>query len=212
MDDKSFQICLGLRLRLDVSTTHRFVCAGWADEKGYHALNCDKAIGRHSPHANLNLISKKALERIGVFSELEPLGLSLSDGRRPDDMNLSTLDRRKKPLYRTLHVYAQLQLEILWILQPKPELQHAMPNTENRKNTGIRGKTSTSCRLDLRRLVRGEKVLLRYSRDWEKADIDDWRETIDGVSLPAGILSYTAGKCNVCCWCTVPNFREPVFF
>ena len=58
------------------------------DALGLHALSCRRCSGRTSRHHNLNNIIWRALSRAGVPSVKEPVGLSRSDGKRPDGMTL----------------------------------------------------------------------------------------------------------------------------
>ena len=51
---------------------------------GLHGLSCRKSQGRHSRHAAINELIRRALASVGVPSHLEPLGISCVDGKRPD--------------------------------------------------------------------------------------------------------------------------------
>ena len=54
------------------------------NELGIHGLSCHFSKGRHSQHASLNDIIKRALDSAKVPCHLEPVGLYRSDGKRPD--------------------------------------------------------------------------------------------------------------------------------
>ena len=54
------------------------------DERGLHGLACKYSAGRHPRHAALNDVVKRALQRAGLPSVLEPPGLDRGDGSRPD--------------------------------------------------------------------------------------------------------------------------------
>lgn len=71
------------------------MCGQWADSKGYHALSCRKALGRLSRLTTLNIIVKRGLAAVGIFSDLLPQGLILSDGRRPDGVTIAPVDAGK---------------------------------------------------------------------------------------------------------------------
>ena len=59
-------------------------CNSNVDELGVHGLCCSFSKGRHSRHASLNDIIKRALDSAKVPCHLEPAGLYHSDGKRPD--------------------------------------------------------------------------------------------------------------------------------
>ena len=53
-----------------------------------HGLSCRFSKGRHSRHASINDIIKRALESAKVPCHLEPTGLFRSDGKRPDGASI----------------------------------------------------------------------------------------------------------------------------
>ena len=53
---------------------------------GHHGLSCAKSAGRNGRHMAINQLVRRALVSAGVPSVLEPPGLVLDDGRRPDGM------------------------------------------------------------------------------------------------------------------------------
>ena len=59
------------------------------DSLGRHALSCRRSKGRHQWQAALNDIIKRGLSAAHVPSRLEPVGLSRSDGKRPDGVTLA---------------------------------------------------------------------------------------------------------------------------
>ena len=59
------------------------------EENGHHGLSCARSAGRFSRHHNLNTLLKQALSSIKVPSNLEPNGLTPTDGKRPDGITLA---------------------------------------------------------------------------------------------------------------------------
>ena len=95
LDDNSLRIAVALRLGAPVSNRHQCVCSKSADPMGYHALSCRFSAGRHSRHAGVNAIVKRALNSAGVQSQLEPLGISRADGKRPDGVTINPWSKGK---------------------------------------------------------------------------------------------------------------------
>ena len=84
MDDDV--ICIAVSLRLGVAMRNPHVCAccgAQVTSLGTHGLNCRLSKGRHSRHAAINDILKRALESSKFPSHLEPSGLYRSDDKRP---------------------------------------------------------------------------------------------------------------------------------
>ncbi|KAI5743815.1 hypothetical protein M8J77_022482 [Diaphorina citri] len=84
LDDQAFQICVGLRLGSKICRSFKCKCGETVDERGHHALSCEKSGGRYYRHAEVNGIIQRALTSINIPAQLEPVGLSRSDGKRPD--------------------------------------------------------------------------------------------------------------------------------
>ena len=59
-------------------------CGAIVDSVDTHGLSCRMSKGRYNRHSEANLIIMKALSSAGYPSSLEPVGLSRSDGKRPD--------------------------------------------------------------------------------------------------------------------------------
>ena len=57
-------------------------CGADVNIHGTHGLSCRFSKGRHSRHASINDIIKRALESAKVPCHLEPTGLFRSDGKR----------------------------------------------------------------------------------------------------------------------------------
>ena len=78
-------VAVGLRLGLPLGCSHTCSsCGSEVDELGTHGLSCRFSKGRHSRHAAVNDIIRRALDSARIPSHLEPLGLYRSDGMRPD--------------------------------------------------------------------------------------------------------------------------------
>ena len=76
MDDEVIRIAAGLRLGLPLCRSHLCTyCNSNVDELGVHGLCCRFCKGRHSRHASLNDIIKRALDSAKVPCHLEPAGL-----------------------------------------------------------------------------------------------------------------------------------------
>ncbi len=88
LDDASLRIAISLRLGAPVTVPHKCTCGSLVDPRGYHGLSCRFSAGRRPRHAGLNAILKRALTSAGIPSQLEPIGISRSDGKRPDGVTL----------------------------------------------------------------------------------------------------------------------------
>ena len=86
LDAESFRIAIAHRLGAEVCQPHRCRCGGQVDRLGLHPLSCQYSSGRAARHAAVNNIISRGLQTAGLPSILEPVGLSRSDGRRPDGM------------------------------------------------------------------------------------------------------------------------------
>ena len=93
MDDETFRICLGLRLGAPIVAEHTCCCGHDVSLTGTHGLSCRRSAGRFARHALLNDAISRALRRANIPNSMEPVGLSRSDGRRPDGLTLVPFDR-----------------------------------------------------------------------------------------------------------------------
>ena len=85
MDDEVIRIAAGMHLGLPLCRSHLCTCCNSnVDELCVHGFCCRFSKGRHSRHASLNDIIKRALDSAKVPCHLEPAGLYRSDGKRPD--------------------------------------------------------------------------------------------------------------------------------
>ena len=84
MDDEVIRIAAGLHLGFPLCRSHLCTCCNSnVDELGVHDLCCRFSKGRHSRHASLNDIIKRALDSAKVPCH-QPASLYRSDGKRPD--------------------------------------------------------------------------------------------------------------------------------
>ena len=85
MDNNSFRIAVGLRVGAPLCHPHVCQhCGSDVDCFATHGLSCRRSEGRSFRHATLNDIIHRALATAEVPSQLEPYGISRSDGKRPD--------------------------------------------------------------------------------------------------------------------------------
>ena len=85
LDPESFRVANALRVGADVCIPHSCRCDGKMDSRGLHGLSCKYSAGRFPRHsATMNDVIKRALQKAGLPSVLEPPGLDRGDGSRPD--------------------------------------------------------------------------------------------------------------------------------
>ena len=84
-DKEVVRVAMGLRLGVSLCHPHLCKhCQTQVDHQGLHGLSCRRSQGRHPRHTAINDIIKRSLTSVGVPSHLEPSGICLSDGKRPD--------------------------------------------------------------------------------------------------------------------------------
>ena len=89
MDDDAVTISIGLRLGAPLCRPHTCrLCGSPVTQLATHGLSCLRSQGRHPRHNKLNDIIHRSLAAAGVPSQLEPLGLSRQDGKRPDGVTV----------------------------------------------------------------------------------------------------------------------------
>ena len=88
LDDEAVRVAIGFRLGAKICEPHICVCGSQVDARGVHGLSCKRSSGRVSRHNNINDIIWRALIKAGVPAKKEPVGLSRSDGKRPDGLTL----------------------------------------------------------------------------------------------------------------------------
>ena len=67
---------------------HKCRCGAQIDALGRHPLSCKLSAGRIPRHRALNDSIKRALDKAGFPSQLEPVGLDREDGKRPDGLTI----------------------------------------------------------------------------------------------------------------------------
>ena len=112
LDQETLRIAIALRVGADVCTEHQCRCSSLADTSGYHSLTCRFSAGRHPRHTALNDIVRRALEAARIPAILEPHGVELRDGKRPDGMTLFPFSDGRSLLWDATCVnsYAQTRL------------------------------------------------------------------------------------------------------
>ncbi|XP_055347348.1 uncharacterized protein LOC129594623 isoform X1 [Paramacrobiotus metropolitanus] len=97
--DDDVRIGVALRFGLPVVVAHNCIaCGTQVETNGHHGLSCNKSTkGRWARHKEMNSIAKNCCESAGFPCQLEPTGLSSTDGKRPDGMTLIPV-RQGRPL------------------------------------------------------------------------------------------------------------------
>ena len=96
MDDDTVRMAVGLRLGAQLCKPHTCQhCGAQVDQLATHGLSCRQSEGRHHQHSVINDILHRALIWAHVPSCLEPLGLSHTDGKRPDGVTVVPWSRGK---------------------------------------------------------------------------------------------------------------------
>ena len=88
MNDEQFTTAIALRLGAPVCCAHTCVCGAEVERSAQHALVCSKLKSRHARHRLGNDVILRALKAADVPATKEPLGLSRTDGKRPDGVSL----------------------------------------------------------------------------------------------------------------------------
>ena len=88
MSDEQFTTAIALRLGAPVCSTHLCVCGTEVERSAQHALVCNKLKSRHARHRLGNDVIFRSLKAADIPTTLEPLGLSRTDGKRPDGASL----------------------------------------------------------------------------------------------------------------------------
>ena len=88
LSDNAVRIAVGLRLGVNLCEPHVCQCGAQVDARGTHGLACSQSAGRHPRHGQLNDIIWRALQRAQIPSTKEPIGITRTDGKRPDGVTL----------------------------------------------------------------------------------------------------------------------------
>ena len=93
LSPEELRIAIALRVGAKVCQPHSCRCGRVMDEKGLHGLSCRYSAGRHPRHSAMNDVVRRALQRAGLPSVLEPPGLDRGDGSRPDGITVFPFSR-----------------------------------------------------------------------------------------------------------------------
>jgi hypothetical protein len=96
LDNDAIRVAVGLRLGLELCAPHVCPCGAQVDVDGWHSLSCKRSSGRSVRHNLLNDLIYRALLKASVPSAKEPLGLTRSDGKRPDGVTLIAWQKGKR--------------------------------------------------------------------------------------------------------------------
>ena len=88
LNDEQFSTAIALRLGAPVCSAHTCVCGAKVEQTAQHTFVCNKMKSRHARHRLGNETILHALKSAEAPATLEPLGLSRSDGKRPDGATL----------------------------------------------------------------------------------------------------------------------------
>ena len=88
LSNEAVRIAVGTRLGVKVCEEHVCPCGAVVDSRGTHGLSCRKSTGRQQRHSQLNDIIWRAMTQAKIQSMKEPVGLTRTDGRRPDGVTM----------------------------------------------------------------------------------------------------------------------------
>ena len=88
MSNETIRVAVGIRLGTRLCEPHTCPCGTFVDARGLHGLSCRRSAGRHTRHSQLNDIIWRSLCRAKISASKKPLGLTRSDGKRPDGVTL----------------------------------------------------------------------------------------------------------------------------
>ena len=84
LDSDSFRVAIALRVGADVCISHSCNSGGRMDSMGLHGLSCKYSAVHFPRHSAMNDVVKRALQKDGLPSVLEPPGLDSRCGSCPD--------------------------------------------------------------------------------------------------------------------------------
>lgn len=88
LSNEDIRIAVAQRLGAVACQPHTCTCGSTVDARGLHGLSCRKSASRHIRHSQLNDLIWRALRTAKIPSAKEPIGLSRTDGKRPDGVTL----------------------------------------------------------------------------------------------------------------------------
>ena len=119
------------QLGLGTSEPHTCPCGKDVDVKGLHGLSCRRSSARQQRHTKLNDVIWRAIKRAQKPVAKKPVGLSRTDGKRPDGATLISWSRGK-PLAWDVTVpdtFAESHLNDTAVLQQIRRQLSRPPNT-----------------------------------------------------------------------------------
>ena len=96
LSDNALTCAVGLRLGADVAVASKCSCGAELDSRSDHALSCGRGIGRGARHSEVNKRIRAALASAGVAAILEPVGLDVGAGKRPDGVTVLPFARGRE--------------------------------------------------------------------------------------------------------------------
>lgn len=88
LPDEAVRVAVGMRLGVKICEEHLCPCGANVDSKGTHGLSCRKSAGRQQRHSQLNDIIWRGMMKAKIQAAKEPVGLTRTDGKRPDGVTL----------------------------------------------------------------------------------------------------------------------------
>lgn len=88
LSNEAIRVAIGYRIGAIICEPHTCPCGSTVDARGLHALSCRKSGPRHIRHAQLNDLLWRAIKKAQVPASKEPIGLTRTDGKRPDGVTL----------------------------------------------------------------------------------------------------------------------------
>ena len=95
LSDEAVRVTVGYRLGSTTRQPHTCICGTAVDARGLRGLTCRKTFPRYIRHSQLNDIIWRAVKKAEIPATKEPIGLSRTDGKRPDGATLTPLVRGK---------------------------------------------------------------------------------------------------------------------
>ena len=88
LDDDAIRVAIGLRLGVNLYDPHVCPCGTFVYSYGTHGLSCKRGSNKLTRLAIISNLIQRALLWARISSTMEPMGLSRSNGKRPDGLTL----------------------------------------------------------------------------------------------------------------------------
>ena len=88
LDNDAIRVAISLRLGTNLCDPHICPCGTFVNSRGTHGVSCKRGSSKLTKHAFINNLIHHALVRARIPSTMEPIGLSRSNGKRPDGLTL----------------------------------------------------------------------------------------------------------------------------